>query len=156
MIIGHSCNWESERAFAHPVLKKALDYLLATDFTRLEAGQYPIQGEEMFARLMEPVTRHRDEQPAEKHEQFFDIHYLLEGEETIGWCIQQDDLTPAEPYNPEHDTALFGEMDGEMDIRVTPGMYVVLFPEDIHRPLLTEGSAAQVRKVVVKINKDLF
>lgn len=156
MIVGHRNNWTAERAFVHPVIQKAIDYLTSTEFNKLAAGQYPIQGEDIFARVIELTTRDKSDQLAEKHKQFFDIHYLLEGEETIGWSIQEEGLIPAEPYNPEYDAALFGDIAAEMPIRLTPGMYVVLFPEDIHRPGLTEHRPAPVRKVVVKMNTDLF
>ncbi|MGG3283469.1 YhcH/YjgK/YiaL family protein [Paenibacillus solani] len=158
MIIGHQVTWEAERAFAHPVIRKAVDYLTSTDFASLQPGQYPIQGEDMFARVIELTTRLKDEQLAEKHEQFFDIHYLLEGDETIGWSLSEggDLLSPVEPYSLDKDAALYGNIPSETPIRLSPGMYMVLFPEDIHRPGLTLGEPGNVRKVVVKINTTLF
>lgn len=156
MIVGHKDHWESERAYAHPVIRQAIDYLVATDFTELVTGQYTIRGEDMFARVIELTTKDKHDQLAEKHEQFFDIHYLIEGEERIGWSIQDDKLVPTEPYNPEHDASLYDDIPAEMQVDLTPGMYVVLFPEDIHRPGLTAQAPGTVRKVVVKINTDLF
>lgn len=157
MIVGHRNHWKTERAFAHPVVRKAIDYLISTDFTLLAPGQYPIQGEDMFARVMELTTRSKEERLAEKHERFFDIHYLLEGDETIGWSLREGDLpSPAEPYELDQDAALYGDIPSEMPIRLTPGMYMVLFPEDIHRPGLTMREPGAVRKVVVKINAGLF
>lgn len=156
MIVGHRNHWMTERAFVHPVIQKAIDYLTSTDFTKLEVGQYPIQDEDMFARVIELTTRKKVDQLAEKHEQFFDIHYLIEGEEAIGWSISEADSSPKEPYTPENDAALFDDIKSELPIKLIPGMYVVLFPEDIHRPGLTMDEPGLVRKVVVKINKDLF
>ncbi|KOP65248.1 hypothetical protein AMS62_08305 [Bacillus sp. FJAT-18019] len=159
MIIGHQDHWEAERAFAHPVIRKAVDYLISTDFASLQPGQYPIQGEDMFARVIELTTRVMDEQLAEKHEQFFDIHYLLKGDETIGWSLREggDLLSPVQPYSLDQDAALYGDIPSETPIRLRPGMYMVLFPEDIHRPGLTLGEEpGNVRKVVVKINTALF
>lgn len=156
MIVGHRNHWKSERTYAHPVIRKAIDFLIETDFTKLATGQYPIQGEDIFARVIELTTKDKREQLAEKHEQFFDIHYLIEGEETIGWSIQHDELVPTEPYNLENDAALYGDIPVEMQVQLTPGMYMVLLPEDIHRPGLTEHTPGAVRKVVVKLNTDLF
>ncbi|ANY73253.1 hypothetical protein BBD41_12050 [Paenibacillus ihbetae] len=157
MIIGHRDHWEAERAFAHPVIRKAVDYLTLTDFASLQTGQYPIQGEDMFARIIDLNTVSKDERLAEKHEQFFDIHYLLEGDETIGWSLQTGGIpSPVEPYRQDQDAALYGDIPSEMPIRLTPGSYMVLFPEDIHRPGLAMEDPGTVRKVVVKINSALF
>lgn len=158
MIIGHQDHWEAERIYAHPVIRKAVDYLTSTDFASLQPGQYPIQGEDIFARVIELTTRLKEDQLAEKHEQFFDIHYLLEGDETIGWSLSEcgEFLSPVEPYSLEQDAALYGDIPSETPSRLKPGMYMVLFPEDIHRPGLTLGEPGSVRKVVVKINTALF
>ncbi|GIP40171.1 hypothetical protein J31TS4_34510 [Paenibacillus sp. J31TS4] len=155
MIIGHRSNWAKDRAFAHPVLQQAIDYLTTTDFGKLEAGAYPLQDDDMVAIVMERSTRPGAEQPAEKHEQFLDIHYLLEGDETIGWAAGREDLIPTRPYETGDDTALYGDIPGELPVRLTPGTYVVLFPEDIHRPLLADRPAP-VRKVVMKLHTRLF
>lgn len=156
MIAGSLVNWEKERMFSHPVIRKAVDYLSRQDFAGMETGKYPIEGEDMFALLMEITTKPHADQPAEKHERFLDIHLLLEGDETIGWGIQSGQIEPTQPYDEENDYALFGEITGESHLRLTPGMYAVLLPEDIHRPGLCEASPSPVRKVVVKINKSLF
>lgn len=156
MIAGSLKHWTTERKFAHPVLRKAIDFLAETDFGVLEAGKYPIWGDDMFALLMANTTKPKEEQPAEKHERFLDIHLLLEGEETIGWQVQDGYSKPSAPYNPEEDFALFTELQDETLIKLKPGMYMVLFPEDIHRPGITEAIATDVRKVVVKINQDLL
>lgn len=156
MIVGSIKHFATERHFTHPVLRKAIDYLTETDFGILEEGRYPIWGDDMFALLMAITTKPMAEQPAEKHESFLDIHFLLQGEEWIGWQLQDGTSEPSQPYNAEKDFALFSGLEEETTIRLKPGMFMVLFPEDIHRPGITEGSASDVRKVVVKINQALF
>ncbi|GGD47682.1 YhcH/YjgK/YiaL family protein [Paenibacillus nasutitermitis] len=156
MIVGSMEHWASRRKFAHPVLRKAIDYLAKTDLGMLEVGKYPIWGGDMFALVMEIKTKGIADQPAEKHENFLDIHYLLQGKETIGWKMQDDNCKPCQSYNPEEDFALFAGLEEESLVKLKPGMFMVLFPEDIHRPGLTEAASSDVRKVVVKINRNLF
>ncbi|MDQ8738475.1 YhcH/YjgK/YiaL family protein [Paenibacillus sp. LHD-38] len=156
MIVGSLRHWTTQRESAHPVLRKAIDYLAETDFEGLEEGKHPIQGDDMFALLMAITTKPKEEQPAEKHERFLDIHLLLQGEETIGWQLHSENSEPTEPYNQEQDFALFVELKDETLIQLKPGMYMVLFPDDIHRPGLATAHASNVRKVVVKINQDLL
>lgn len=156
MIAGMIQNWGGERNFAHPVLRKAIDFLAQTDFSKLEARKYPIEGDKMFALLMEITTKSRSEQPAEKHERFLDIHYLVEGTETIGWGAQSEQTQPIQLFDPENDFAIFDDVTNETELRLIPGMYVVFFPEDIHRPGLSGISPVSARKVVLKIDKTLF
>ena len=156
MIIGSMKHWADQRHSVHPVLRKAIDYLAETDLGSQEVGKYPIWGDDMFALQSAIKTKPHSEQPAEKHERFLDIHYLISGEETIGWQLQDDNCEPSQPYNPEEDYALFKELKEETMITLKPGMFVVLFPQDIHRPGITLTAASDVRKVVVKINQALF
>jgi len=155
MIVGSLEHWAKEREFAHPVLQKAIDYLQDTDFRILEEGKYPIWEQDMFAIISRIQTKPASMQFAEKHECFLDIHYVIEGEETIGWQLQNDQTEPFES-SPEEDYSLFTELESESMIRLKPGMYTILFPEDIHRPGLTNAEPSDVRKIVIKINRNLF
>ncbi|MHA0855603.1 YhcH/YjgK/YiaL family protein [Paenibacillus sp. CMAA1364] len=156
MIVGSTKGWTEERQFAHPVLQQAIDFLVQTDFSTLEEGRYPISGDKMFALLMGITTKSKVEQNAEKHERFLDIHFLIQGEETIGWQWQDGNIEPSQTYNSEDDFVLFTELKNETMIKLTPGMFMVLFPGDIHRPGVTETIPSNVRKVVIKIDQSLF
>jgi YhcH/YjgK/YiaL family protein len=41
-----------------------------------------------------------------------------------------------------------------MDLILTPGRYVIVFPQDVHRPGCRCGEGDRVKKVVVKIRVD--
>ncbi|MWV43886.1 DUF386 family protein [Paenibacillus sp. HJL G12] len=155
MIIGSLKHWAAQRECVHPVLRKAVDFLQDTDFGLLEEGKYSIWGQDMFAIISRIQTKPASMQSAEKHECFLDIHYVIEGEELIGWQLQNEQTAPSES-NPEEDYSLYTELEQESMIRLTQGMYTVLLPEDIHRPGLTETEPSEVRKVVIKINRNLF
>ncbi|RIX52361.1 DUF386 domain-containing protein [Paenibacillus nanensis] len=156
MIAGSLTQWPDERQFSHPVLRKALDYLAKTDFKKLEDGKYPIQDEDMYAVVMTISGKEASEQPAEKHETYFDIHLLLEGTEIIGWQLQDGSEAPSQGYDSEKDFALYAELGNESYLKLLPGMFVVLFPEDLHRPGLSESVPASIRKAVVKIRHALM
>jgi YhcH/YjgK/YiaL family protein len=51
----------------------------------------------------------------------------------------------------QKDALFFKTMKDEIDLILTPGMYAVFFPTDVHRPGCIHRTAALVRKVVVKI-----
>jgi len=156
MIVGSVDQWKTQRQWMHPVLGRAIDYLAEWDKGILEEGVHPIRGEDMYARLMQLKTKRKDEQPAEKHERYIDIHYVLEGEELIGWARDDGSYRPEQPYDTDNDYALYGEIQGETAIRLTPGMYMVLFPDDIHRPCLTDTDVSDLKKIVVKVKASLL
>jgi len=156
MIVGSLKHGRWERKLAHPAIAQALEYLSAADFSAMADGKHPIQGEEMYARIMTLSTKAASEQPAERHQSYIDVHYLLEGEETIGWLQDDGTASPVQAYDPEQDYALYGELANESLVKLTPGMLAVLFPEDLHRPCLTEDVPSRIRKVVIKIHLALL
>ena len=56
----------------------------------------------------------------------------------------------------EQDLLFFKSVQNEMDLILTQGMYAILFPQDIHRPGCRYREGGRVKKVVVKISKDLL
>ncbi|ASS66191.1 MULTISPECIES: YhcH/YjgK/YiaL family protein [unclassified Paenibacillus] len=138
----------------HPVLRQALAFLIETDFTKAEDGRIDIDGDLIHAQVMSMSTAPPEERLAEKHERCIDIHFLLEGEEAIGWKPHDGKEPIHLPYDAEQDCTLYRGLERERLIRMEPGMYMILFPSDIHRPGLGDGERA--RKVVVKLRADLL
>lgn len=109
----------------------------------------------MYASVMELEAKPFTEQVAEKHETYIDVHYLIEGEEMIGWSPAEGGEQPVQAYDEEGDYALYQPSDEEVKLAMKPGMFAVFFPHDIHRPGMAEQPAA-IRKLVVKIHINMF
>lgn len=156
MIVG-SLNYKGlEIDCLHPILKKAIKYIEETNFADLENGTYQIEGDKIFAVLMDYDTVSADSKKAEQHRQFIDLQYVISGTELlgIGNIGVNDEL--AEPYDSDKECGLFKTVMGESFIRFESGMYAFLFPADIHRPGCSVDGPEKVRKVVVKIDVDLL
>ncbi|MFD2332407.1 YhcH/YjgK/YiaL family protein [Cohnella sp. GCM10020058] len=149
-------NWPRERNHAHPIIRKAVDFLKGTDFSGREDGVCPIWGDEMYGRIMTLSSKTADTQPAEKHERYADVHFLLEGEETIGWQPNTESLTPSQAYDAEQDFALYESLPQESRVRLRPGTYAVFLPGDIHRPGIGDRPGDAIRKIVIKIDMSLL
>ena len=54
-------------------------------------------------------------------------------------------------YNEENDTELFSRVDNENFFVLKKDMYCIFFPEDIHRPGLTNKETRSIRKIIYKI-----
>ena len=69
----------------NPLFKKAFDWILNTDFSKLEVGRVEIQGKDLFANVQEYETRSVEESFFEAHRNYIDIQLLASGNEKIGW-----------------------------------------------------------------------
>lgn len=85
--------------------------------------------------------------PFEAHREFADIHYVISGNEGIGYA-DTDRLTPVTDYNEEQDYQL---LSGEVSsIHLREGDFCLVFPEDAHIPQMTAGTDRHLKKAVVK------
>lgn len=128
--------------------KLAYKWLKETDLEATPVGNYPL-AEGIRAMVQEYTTVPENEKRFETHEKFFDIQYLVSGEEKIGICKRED--LKATEGNAEKDLFFYEapELAGEILLRA--GDLVVVAPEDAHRPGCIAGKAMPVKKVVVKI-----
>jgi YhcH/YjgK/YiaL family protein len=120
-------------------------------------GEYRIQGDEIFARVMTYTTRDPEDAVLEAHRDYADVQSVLVGSEAMAW-FPTASLTVATPYDCDRD-AEFYRYPGTAAARVTvvPGRFVLLLPGDAHMfALAVDGRPAAVKKVVVKVRMALL
>ena len=87
------------------------------------------------------------ERSFEAHRKYADIHYVISGDEGMGYA-DIDSLEPLTEYNDDQDYQL---LHGEVNsIHLRKGDFCLVFPEDAHIPQMTAGSAKHLKKAVVK------
>jgi biofilm protein TabA len=156
MIFGSIRNLETDRKYLGKALVRGLEYLDKTDFSNLEAGRYEIDGSALFALVQEYRTAPKGEKKPEAHRRYVDIQYVHRGAETIGCGLANPANEVSEDRLEEKDVLNFKTIQNEMDLILTPGMYAILFPQDVHRPGCNYGEGGNVKKVVLKIHMDLL
>ena len=130
-----------------PRIASALDYLKTTDFTDLAPGKYPIDEDRLFAIVDDYQTIPGTEVELEGHRRYIDVQYLVSGSELIGYAPLLGQ-TPFREYDNDEDFVLYR---GEASfVRLSAGMFAILYPHDLHMPCVGEPPVA-VRKVVVKV-----
>jgi YhcH/YjgK/YiaL family protein len=135
-----------------PRIKMALEYIAATDFSKMDEGKYEIDGANLFILIQEYDTLPREQGKWECHQKYIDIQYIAEGVEQIG-VNSINKMQVAVEYNPEKDIA-FLNGDGDY-ITFSKGSYGIFFPEDAHQPrIASRDTPEKVKKVVVKIKID--
>ncbi|GIP56302.1 YhcH/YjgK/YiaL family protein [Paenibacillus sp. FSL W8-0186] len=155
MILGSLATWKDDHKFEHKAIIEAIEAIQSIVSDPPSPGRVEIRGDEMYASVMELEAKPFTEQVAEKHETYIDVHYLIEGEEMIGWSPAEGGEQPVQAYDEEGDYALYQPSDEEVKLAMKPGMFAVFFPHDIHRPGMAEQPAA-IRKLVVKIHINMF
>jgi len=156
MILGSIRNLETDRKYLGKALVRGLEYLAKTDFSKVEAGRYEIEGAAIFALVQEYRPAPKGEKKPEAHRKYVDIQYIAQGTEIIGYGLENPANEVSEDRLAEKDVLNFKTVQNEMDLILTPGMYAIFFPQDVHRPGCHYGEGGNVKKVVLKISKDLL
>jgi len=157
MIICDRRDWARERHAFHPVVDQAISWIAETDFSQLETGKYAIlPDDKMFCLVQEMMTEPASARKAESHFSYIDIQYLLEGTENIGVARAHPDQVVTEDFAQQHDVVFYQQTLNESMITLTPGMFALFFPHDLHRPCCASAEPARIRKAVIKIHRDLF
>lgn len=135
----------------HPLFEKAFAYINQTALMQTEPGNYPIEGDRLFAIFSNKKGMTAAESCAkfECHNANIDIQLCIDGNETFGWKPREKCVAPKGEYSPEKDV-LFFEDEPDMFFSLTNGQFVIFFPEDVHAPMIGDE---EIRKVVIKVRK---
>ncbi|MCK9857637.1 YhcH/YjgK/YiaL family protein [Paenibacillus sp. ATY16] len=155
MILGLLSGANNPHSGGYAVIDEALQALRQwSEKKEWPEGRLELRGDQLYINFMSFDTKSPAEQVAEKHDQYLDIHYLIEGSEQIGWSPLREGMIPSQPYDEKDDYALYAPQADEQLLAMKPGMYAVFFPDDVHRPGMGDGS--MIKKAVVKIHKALL
>ncbi len=126
----------------------------ATQFDRsLPDGRFEIEGNTIYAIVMNYETKPAENGKFESHQKYIDIQLLLEGSEMLEVSLDKN-LPVTEAYSEEKDVAFYQAPKYKTSIYLQPGQFAVLYPHDIHRPCLQIQKPEKVRKMVIKVHVD--
>ena len=131
----------------HPLFKQAFDYIKSTDFSKAEIGKTELQGKDLFVMVSDSTLKNTEEAKLEVHDRYIDIQLPVSMPETYGWLGRSELKNEKAPMNNEKDIQFFSDKPSSYTL-ITPGNFVIFYPEDAHAPCVGEGV---VRKVVVKV-----
>ena len=91
----------------------------------------------------------------EAHREYVDVHYVIEGQERVRVC-SLDEAT-VKIYHEDRD---YLEVTGvsAVDMKITPGTVLCLFPNDVHqtRVQVESGQSSKILKAVFKVPVELI
>ena len=121
-----------------------------------EAGRYDLEGDKVFAMVVDAQTQPIEERRPEFHADYADIQVLLEGTEVLGYghmpagAITEDKMA-------DKDVAFTAEIAAEKTVLMAPRDFAVFFPGELHRPLVApDGKGASVRKAIFKVHRSVL
>jgi len=131
-------------------LTKALEILKNKSLIEKDDGRYDVDGDNLYYIVQRYETRPADQCKLEAHKKYIDIQFVAAGEEILGYTPLEN-LETSQPYNEAKDIVLY-KMPAKISImKLGPGMFCILFPQDAHMPKCHLDSPSNVHKVVVKI-----
>jgi YhcH/YjgK/YiaL family protein len=131
-----------------PRFAQAFGFLAGFDAATPD-GRMPLDGDHLFALIGTYQTAAAATKPFESHRTYADIQFVAAGEEVI-YTAPLDRLQVTTPYAPANDAALYTGPD-DTPLRLRPGDFCVLWPQDGHKPGCEWRVAATVKKVVIKV-----
>ena len=133
-------------------LRTALQYIAETDFTKVENGEYRLDGDKVFARVNRYVTEARECKKPESHNAYIDVQYLGEGTEKIYYAAKSDTLKVVEDYAKERDLLFYDDAGEKDSVTLGDGVFAIFFPWELHRPgCHAAHEGCNVQKIVVKV-----
>lgn len=145
--IAEKYNYLTER------FEKAYSFLKNTDFSSLQEGVIPIDGDRVFAQVQIYETKPVSECRFESHRKYFDIQYMAEGEEYMGF-IPLRYLREDTEYDEKNDLQFYSLPENYGRIYLQEGDFSVVSPEDGHMPRCIGREKRKVKKIVVKVAVD--
>ena len=136
-------------------IKRAVEYLKSQDFTKVEPGDYPIEGDKMYAKVFDLTSKPVEETHPEVHKKYVDVQFWVTGEELIGFAPDKGNSKVIEAVE-ESDLYFYDKVEEESFLKASQGDYMVFFPNDAHRPGVVYKEPITYRKVVVKVSVDLL
>jgi len=131
-------------------LDAALKYLAETDLAAVEPGVHRIMGDDVYANVQQYNTRPWEEGAFEAHRQYIDIQFVASGEEIIT-VAPVGALELTEDHFSEGDYGKYADTVRGEDYVLGAGDFLILYPEDGHRPQILCGKSSPVKKFVMKV-----
>ncbi len=128
----------------------AFDFLKRKDLAELPVGWIEL-GEGVRASVQRYTSFKWDDNKFETHEKYFDVQYVIDGMEYCGVC-KRDELGPvAVPYDEANDIEFYEEPSHCGRVFLNAGDFIVLAPEDAHKPRCAVDRPIPIKKIVVKV-----
>jgi YhcH/YjgK/YiaL family protein len=138
--------------FLAPKFRLAYEFLRRKDLAELPAGTMDLS-KDVLVQVKEYTTKPPAEAKFETHDRMFDIQFVVSGEELFGLAPRAG-LEVEAPYDAEKDITFYRDPLRYGSVLLQAGDFIVVTPEDAHKPACMVAQPAPVKKIIVKIRVD--
>lgn len=124
----------------------AINFLAKTDLTALPLGRTEIDGDNVFANVMEAQAKPVEELNFEIHKKYMDIQIDIEGTELI--CIGLGEAKELTPFSGDFGTVT---VESSASCLMGPGRFIVCMAEEPHLPSAAALPDLHLKKCVIKV-----
>ncbi len=128
----------------------AFDFLKRDGLASLEP-QWIELGEGVRASVQRYTSFEWDENRFETHEKYFDVQYVIEGQELCGVCNRAELGPVAAPYSDQNDITFYEDPKNYSTVFLNAGDFIVLGPDDAHKPRCMTDRKMEIKKIVIKV-----
>ncbi|MBC2855689.1 MAG: YhcH/YjgK/YiaL family protein [Cetobacterium sp.] len=130
-------------------LDKAIEVIESGEYLNGKVGKNEIDGDNLFFNIQEIDTKLEKDCFFETHKKYADIHVLIEGNESIGYSLEEE-LEADLPYDSEKDfAALKGEPKQIFEMK--NDRFIIFFPDEPHMPIMATEKPEKIKKAIFKI-----
>lgn len=130
-------------------ISEAVEVIKSVKFEEMELGKHVIN-DELYLLIQEYESKDINVARYEAHKNYVDIQYVVDGKESI-YIAPVSVMEVTEPYSEEKDVVFFENIDRAATAVLTSGGYVILYPEDAHKPGVAVDEPMNVKKIVGKV-----
>jgi YhcH/YjgK/YiaL family protein len=132
-------------------IEKALLYLIDNDLSKIHAGKYIIEKDQIVMLVNEYEASNTNTYKLEGHRKNIDVQYWISGSELMGYSPLGDQEI-IEDYNNTTDCAFY-QCEASYT-KFEPGMFAIYFPTDLHTAVMVPNESKNVKKIVFKVVED--
>lgn len=132
----------------HPNLDLALEHITPEFLSGVGTERTELKGDEVYCTKFTYLTVPDEEAFFEAHRRYLDIHIMLEGSERIEIASPADLVEDAARHEGD-----FWAYDGpgRHSVILSPGEFLVVFPDDAHKLKMQVDGPQTVTKAVFKV-----
>ena len=110
-----------------------------------------MEGGGIIAKVQRYHTSPAEQRKFENHKLYADIQIMRQGSERQDVVVAEN-LDPIDGYHEQKDVTKYKATSPFSSIVLSPGQFVVYFPDDIHRPnCMVDVAPQEVRKICMKV-----
>lgn len=113
----------------------------------LPFGRHEFEGGAVIA--TEGASVHISKKDFEAHQQFADVMFILEHDETVSYR-QVEELAVTKPYDSTADCAMYGGEGMDITVTVPKGYFYVMMPGEGHKPSVHLDTEKPFKKYIIK------